>query len=138
MDRHQLRGICMKVKLPLKIMDVTVILLSLGLTVLSGFAAYTKTDDVQVVIKGSTQSWIYPLDTEETVRVRGPLGYTVVRIHEGEAWVESSPCENQTCVRMGHINANSFVPWVACLPNSVMFIIEGSNDNRDRIDGTAW
>ena len=125
----------MKVKLPVKIPDLAVILLSLGLTVLSGFVAYVRPSHaVQVVIEGENQSWIYPLDAEETIRVRGPLGHTVVRIHEGEAWVDSSPCPNKTCMGMGHVDYLGAV--VACLPNKVMFRIEGSDD-RNQIDSTT-
>ena len=117
----------MKRKLPVKIPDMVIILLSLGLTGFSAFAAYVKPQyTIQVMIQGQNQSWIFPLDAEETISVRGPLGNTVVRIHGNEAWVVSSPCDNQTCVGMGHVRSRG--DWVACLPNNVFFIIEGNDD----------
>jgi hypothetical protein len=121
----------MKGKLPVKIPDIVIILLALGLTVFSSFAVYARNKGfAQVLIQGPERSWVFPLDSEETVRVRGVLGGdTVVRISEGKVWAESSPCGNQLCVNMGPINANSRWAWVACLPNNVLFIIEGSNDN---------
>jgi len=128
----------MKGKLPVKIPDIVIILLALGLTVTSIFAAYVRTNGItQVLIQGPNRTWVYPLDAEETVRVRGTLGDdTVVRISGGEAWAESSPCDNQICVGMGRIGTDSW--WgVACLPNNVIFRIEGRND-RGRIDATAW
>ena len=125
----------MKRKPPVKIPDVVIIMLSLGLTVSSAFAAYIKPQTTaQVLIEGINQKWVFPLDTEETVRVRGPLGETVVRIHEKEVWVESSPCENQTCVAMGHVKWG----WVACLPNNVFFMIEGTDELGNNPDSTAW
>ena len=125
----------MKGKLPVKISDIAIIILSLGLTVSSAFAAYVKPQNTaQVLIEGKNQKWVFPLEAEETVQVKGPLGETVIRIHEREAWVESSPCENQTCVAMGHINWG----WVACLPNSVFFRIEGIDDSTDNPDSTTW
>ena len=121
----------------LKIADIVIILLAIALTGFSAFVVYAQPrDTIRVVIQGSNQKWIFPLDAEETVRVRGPLGNTVVRIHGNEAWVESSPCANQTCVAMGH--ANSRGGWVACLPNNVFFLIEGTNENGTHPDITAW
>ena len=130
----------MKKKLPVKISDIVIILLALGVTVFSGVAVYARPgSNAQVVIQGpDNRVWVYPLDAEETVRVRGVLGDdTVIRISGGEVWAESSPCDNQTCVGMGRINANSWWAWVACLPNNVMFMIEGANDS-GHIDRSTW
>ena len=127
----------MKGKMPLKIPDIVIILLAVALTGFSAFAVYIQPrNDVRVVIQGTNQLWIFPLDAEETISVQGPLGNTIVRIHGNEAWVESSPCDNQTCVGMGH--AGSRGDWVACLPNSVFFVIEGINGNGNYPDSTAW
>ena len=129
----------MKRKLPIKIPDIVIILTALGLTVYSGFIAYAGASaNAQVHIQGPNRSWIYPLDAEETVRVRGILGDdTVVRIHGGEVWAEYSPCENQTCVGMGRITGSSWFGWIACLPNNVIIMIEGANDS-GLTDAAAW
>ena len=129
----------MKGKLPIKIPDIVIILMALGLTVFSGFVAYARPNDTsQVLIQGPDRIWVFPLDAEETIRVRGILGDdTVIRISGAEAWVESSPCNNQTCVGMGRIGTRVWWSWIACLPNNVMFMIEGSNDHR-HTDATAW
>ena len=120
-----------KVKIP----DLVIIILSLGLTVSSAVAAYINPQNAsQVLIEGVNQKWIFPLDSQETVRVKGPLGETVVRIHEKEVWVASSPCSNQTCVAMGHVNRG----WVACLPNNVFFRIAESDDSGNKPDIVAW
>jgi hypothetical protein len=128
----------MKKKPPLKIADLVIILLAVALTGFSSFVAYIQPQNsIRVVIRGaSDQEWIFPLDAEETVTVRGPLGITVVRIHGNEAWVESSPCANQTCVGMGR--ADSRGDWVACLPNNVFFFFEGSNVSGYYPDSTSW
>jgi hypothetical protein len=122
----------------LKIPDLVIILLAAALTGFSSFVAYVQPQNsIRVMIRGtSDQEWIFPLSAEETVTVQGPLGNTVVRIHGNEAWVESSPCANQTCVGMGH--ADSRGDWVACLPNNVFFLIEGSNESRYYPDTTSW
>jgi len=131
----------MKKKLPVKLADMVIVLLFAALTVSTGFYAHSVRAGgaPMVVIQGpGNRSWVFPLDSEETVRVRGVLGGdTVVRISGGEVWADSSPCDNQTCVGMGRINANSWWPWVACLPNNVRFAVEGS-DASGQIDGAAW
>jgi hypothetical protein len=131
------QGFFMKIKLPIKIPDVVIIMLALGLTAFSAFASYIKPrSTAQVLIEGINQNWIFPLDAEETVKVKGPMGDTVVRIHENEVWIESSPCGNQTCVAMGHVRSKG--DWVACLPNNVFFVIEGSDDSRQITDTATW
>ena len=124
-------------KLPIKIPDIVIILLALGLTGFSASAAYfSPQNDMQALVQGQNQLWIFPLDAEETVVVRGPLGNTVVRIHDGQAWIESSPCDNQTCVATGHIRRQR--AWAACLPNNVFLMIEGNDEHGNIPDSIAW
>src|SRR5215510_5806433 len=96
----------MKAKIPIKAADILIILMAAGVTGFSAFSVYAKSNDdrPQVTIHGNNQHWIFPLEAEETVYVKGTLGDTVVRIQNNLAWVESSPCENQTCVGMGKVN----------------------------------
>jgi len=131
----------MKRKVPVKILDIAIILLFATLTVFSTVVMHTRATGVpMVVIQGpNNRTWVFPLTEyeERTVHVRGVLGDdTVVRISGGYVWTESSPCDNQTCVGMGRVNAGSWWPWIACLPNNVMFTIEGANAS-EHIDGAA-
>jgi hypothetical protein len=127
-----------KRKFPFKPFDFVAIGFAVALTAGSGVMVYgrgKKDAKPQVLIQGPTQSWVFPIDAEETVNVRGPLGDTVVRVHGGEAWVLSSPCDNQVCVAGGHINADG--QWVACLPNEVFLMVEGSGNSQD-FDAGTW
>ena len=127
----------MKEKFPVKIPDIVIIALALGLTGFSAFAAYVKPQQTtQVLIQGQDRTWVFPLDAEETVKVHGPLGITELRIHQNQAWVESSPCDNKTCVASGHIRLRG--SWAACLPNNVLLIIEGKDEQGDTPDVIAW
>jgi hypothetical protein len=120
---------------PVKPWDIVIILLALSLTGFSFFSTYLKPRNIlQVLIQGQNQKWIFPMGAEETVNVQGPLGSTVVRIHENQAWVESSPCKNKICVSAGHLRSNG--EFAACLPNKVLIMIEG-NDAPEGIDGYA-
>ena len=123
-------------KLPLKPFDFAAVLLSVILTVASGFYVYAKPKAVaQFVIHGWGRVWVYPLDAEETLEVVGPLGVTVVRMKGGEAWVEDSPCDNRTCVAAGHIHEQG--QWIACLPNDVFVLIEGK-ESGGTLDASTW
>ena len=126
----------MKGKLKIKVLDLILIILSAALTGFSVFNLYVNPqNNLQVMIEGQSDKWIYPLGAEETVPVNGPLGITVIRIHGNEAWVESSPCKNQICVAAGVLHR--YGDFAACLPNQVLLAIEGYDDNRE-IDSSAW
>ena len=125
----------MKGKLPIKFFDVIIFMLALGLTGFSTYSIYIQPQSTaQVLIEGQDRRWVYPLDAEETVAVAGPLGDTIVRIHDNQAWVESSPCDNQICVAAGILQKQW--DFAACLPNNVLVMIEGYDEPRG-IDGTA-
>jgi hypothetical protein len=127
----------MKKRFPVKGLDFVMILLALGLTGVSAFAAYVKPrNTAQILINGSDREWVFPLDADERVVVPGPLGDTIVRIHDKQAWVESSPCANQVCVAAGHVTAQG--EWVACMPNNVFLMIEGREVRRHVPDSTSW
>jgi hypothetical protein len=127
----------MKGRFPLKPLDFLVIGLSLALTAFSAFAIYGRSQAArQVTVQGSNGVWVFPLDAEETVTVPGPLGDTVVEIRDHRVHVLSSPCDNQTCVAAGHIDSSG--QWVACLPNKVFVVIEGTDDDNETVDTAAY
>ena len=124
-------------KLPVKPLDIAIVALSIGLTGISAFYLYNKPNNSsQFLIQGQTQSWIFPMDAEETINVNGPLGITVVRIQGKEAWVETSPCVNKSCVAQGHALYQG--AWIACLPNCVFLVIEGNNEQGIVPDTIVW
>ena len=130
------RFVFMKGKMPLiKIPDILIILLAAGISFFSAYNAYLKPrGQDQVLIRGQGGEWTFPVNAEETVIVAGPLGDTVVKIHENRAWVESSPCENQTCVASGSVARQG--QWAACLPNNVLLMIQGTGGGD--VDAVAW
>ena len=126
----------MKGKLPVKRWDLVMIALALVLTGFSAYSVYIKPrNTTQVLIEGSGRRWVFPLDAEETITVPGPLGDTVITIHDNQVWVESSPCDNQVCVAAGKLSSRGH--FTACLPNNVLVMIEGYDDIR-KLDGAAW
>ena len=111
--------------LRIKITDILIILAVISITFFSGYNAYIKPQgQPQVLIRGQGSEWLFPIEASEIIIVSGPLGDTTVRIDENHAWIESSPCENQTCVAAGLLTRHG--QWTACLPNNVVLMIQGS------------
>ena len=126
----------MQGKLPIKLCDPIIIALALALTGFSFYSIYlVPQNTTRVLIEGQGRSWVYPLDTELSLPVPGPLGNTIVRIHDEQAWVESSPCDNQICVAAGRLHRR----WVfaSCIPNNVLVVIEGY-DVSGTLDARSW
>jgi hypothetical protein len=110
--------------------------LALAAAVVGAVAVAYDTDDLSnlvVAVEGARNAWLFPVDTEETVVVPGPLGDTVVNIENGSAYVVSSPCANQLCVAQGKIHRPGNL--VSCLPNRVVVTIQGK---RNTVDGGTW
>ena len=122
-------------KIDIKIFDIVIIFAVAALTFYAAYSVYLKPyGKLQVLIRGQNNEWTFPLDAEEVITVRGPLGNTIVRIYENQAWIEASPCDNQTCVATGLIKRQS--QWAACLPNNVLLLIHGIEEND--VDSIAW
>ena len=115
--------------------DIVIILIVAVLTFFSAYVVYLKpSGQTRVLIRGQSGEWVFPVEADETIVVSGPLGDTIARIHGNNAWIESSPCANQTCVAQGALARQG--QWAACLPNNVLLIIYGAKDND--VDTVAW
>jgi hypothetical protein len=121
-------------KIWVKILDIIIIIAVAGLTFYAAYMAYMKPQEKSfVLIRGQDMEWIYPIETEATVVVTGPIGDTTVQIRGNSAWIESSPCDNHTCIAVGPISKQG--DWTACLPNNILVIVHGIGDD---IDGISW
>jgi len=118
-----------------KIFDIIIILLVAIVTFFIAFRVYMNPQkQAQVLVRGQSREWTYPVGTEETITVPGPIGNTTVRLHGNRAWIETSPCDNQTCVAAGSVSRQG--QWTACLPNNVLLMIHGAED--DDVDSFVW
>jgi hypothetical protein len=131
----------------LRPLDYAVFIPALGIVAAAFFFAYAGTGGrLTVHLKGDDGEWVFPADAEETVRVAGPLGETVIVIGGGTAQVAASPCVNQLCVAAGAVRLRG--QWAACLPNRVMLYVDGSggvpgtvrreSNNETGVDAAAW
>ena len=122
-------------KLYIKFPDIIIILFAASLTFFTAFSVYLKpAQKTQVVVRASSGLWTFPIDAQEAIIAGGPLGDTIVCIKENRVWVDSSPCDNKTCVASGYLIRHG--QWAACLPNMVLILIEGIID--DDVDIVAW
>jgi hypothetical protein len=88
-----------------------------------------------LVITSDGGRFVYPLSTDEDLRVEGPLGRTEVIIASGKARIADSPCDNKLCLAMGPIGENG--QWISCLPNRVFLRVEGAGE-KDGLDAATY
>jgi hypothetical protein len=116
-------------------LDVVAFGLALAVVALVAVRVYAGSSGAPAVhLRGPRQEWIFPLDSDRTVAVPGPLGDTVVQIRQGQARVLSSPCPEKICVRSGAIARPG--QWIACLPNRVFIDIQAGP--RDAVDAYSF
>ena len=108
----------------IRALDALIFLFALLIIGLISIQTYVRGQGVpEITITGPQDQWVYPLDSEATVSVPGPLGETVVAIQDGSVRVVSSPCPEKICVKTGRISRPG--QWIACLPNRVFVAIRG-------------
>ena len=83
----------------LRIFDYFFIVLTLAVIVVVSISAYSGGGTAEsVIIEASGETYIYMLDTDQTIEIPGPLGNTIIRIVDSEVFVEDSPCRDKLCV----------------------------------------
>jgi len=72
-----------------------------------------------------------PLSRDQSMRVAGPLGESVIAVRQGRARVESDPSPRQYCVRQGWLERAG--DMAICLPNQVSLELAGRGKPYDSI-----
>ncbi|MCK4352788.1 NusG domain II-containing protein [candidate division WOR-3 bacterium] len=73
-----------------------------------------------------------PLNEPKKVKVKGPLGYSIIEIDGGKVRMLHSPCPLKICMHQGFIkNPNE---TIICVPNKVMIRMTGKKE----VDGITW
>ena len=91
---------------------------------------------VQLAVEAGGSTWVYPLDTDRSITIPGPLGPTEIRIEGGAAHIINSPCPNKTCTAARPISRSG--EWMACLPNQVIVRIVARARESDAPDAVAY
>jgi hypothetical protein len=77
-----------------------------------------------------------PGTQDQTMRVKGPLGYSIVEIGKDKVRMLESPCPGEVsycCYELGWISQPGQI--VVCLPNQVVIRVVGEKNN---VDDTAY
>ncbi len=111
----------------LKLFDYFFIILTLAVIVVVSVSAYSGGGTAEsVIIEASGETYVYMLDTDQTIEVQGPLGSTIVRIVDSEVFVEDSPCRDKLCILAAPLYKAG--EWNACMPNKVFIRIPDSKE----------
>ena len=73
-----------------------------------------------------------PLSGNRRLSVHGPLGDSVIEIHDGRVRFVSSPCRGKQCVHSGWLSHSGEL--AACLPNGIMVSVIGRDRQFDSIN----
>ncbi|MBN1243242.1 MAG: NusG domain II-containing protein [Spirochaetales bacterium] len=121
---------------PVKPLDLLIVAFAVLATALGAVSALGAAGAPRVIVSDGDNEWIYPLDTDRSLPVEGPLGVTLVVIEDGAVHVHESPCGNQTCVAAGTIERPG--QWVACLPNKVFVRVDSGGEEAQSVDADSW
>ncbi|MBR4464775.1 MAG: NusG domain II-containing protein [Treponema sp.] len=84
-----------------------------------------------LVVNAPEGEYVYPMNKNRIIRIRGLLGDSVLVIEDGKAFFQESPCPNKTCVQTRPLEHNN--DWAACLPNQVIIHVEADENGLDTI-----
>jgi hypothetical protein len=73
-----------------------------------------------------------PLSQDQQIEVRGPLGISIIAIHDRKARIASDPGPRQYCVRQGWLQQAGEI--ALCLPNQVSVELVGSRKKYDSLN----
>ncbi len=116
----------------IKVGDWLTLVMAGGLTVWS-FALLWHTDRAEKVIVRSGGRIVgeFPLTQDRTIPVQGPLGVSLIAIHERRARVAQDPSPRQYCVKQGWLARQG--EMAVCLPNQVSVELAGSKKLYDTL-----
>ena len=105
------------------------LLLAAALVLLSLAALLLPTGEGDTVVIRKDGEEVYRgwLSDAHTVELEG----NIVRIEDGEVWMERANCAGQDCVHMGRIRYGQ----IACIPNNVIVTVENAESEVDVVAG---
>ena len=120
------------IKQLLKPGDVVVVL-SAGLMIIgSAFLFWTNGEGkMAVVYTDGVEFHRLELDQDTIIEATGPLGPSLIHVHDGKIWIEEAPCPHQLCRKMGKVGRRGGI--IVCVPNRILIKIEGESDDWDAV-----
>jgi hypothetical protein len=96
-----------------------------------GAAAGGAAGGTRLALTGAGSEESADLRQDGEYSIAGPIGTTIVRVQDGEAWIAQAPCTNRLCVRMGRLRGPGRA--LVCLPNRVVVRVAGTAADVDAI-----
>jgi len=90
-----------------------------------------RAESVRITAEGQKDITV-PLSSNHRFTVHGPLGDSVVEVHDGRVRFISSPCRGKQCVHSGWLSHAGEL--AACLPNGIMVSVLGRDRHYDSIN----
>ena len=118
-------------------LDFLVLMIFLGVVAGSVFFVASGRDDTGtpfLVVNAPEGEFVYPMNRNRVVRMKGVLGESVLVIEDGKAFFRESPCPNKICVQTRPVEHDN--DWAACLPNQVIIHVETTN-KKDCLDAAT-
>ncbi len=117
----------------LKLGDWFIVLLG-GLTVVTLTLKIWDGDlaDTAVIRSGGKIFSVVPLSKDQTIKVPGPLGVSIISIEKRRARISSDPSPRQYCVRQGWLEQAGEI--ALCLPNQVSVELTGKRKRYDSLN----
>jgi hypothetical protein len=81
---------------------------------------------------GNQAPQVISLQQAQQYRFQGPLGATVIEVHDGHIRFIDSPCSGKQCVHSGWLKHDG--EFAACLPNLISISLSGPNPRFDSIN----
>jgi hypothetical protein len=117
----------------LKIGDIFIIIIAVSaITFLSFSLINNHVSSKQCHIITRDNEYIYPLNKDKSITLEGPLGNSTIQIKDNQVFMSSSPCPLKICMKKGPISHPG--DWIACLPNNILIIIKGKENEKTEID----
>lgn len=108
----------------LQLGDWLILIASLAMTgyLFSHYDTMRLAQKVQIKHGGAVLG-IYTLNQQKKIVAKGPLGDSIIEIHDGKARFAHAPCHNQYCVHQGWLKHAGQL--AVCLPNQVTLQLLG-------------
>ncbi|MCR5289892.1 MAG: NusG domain II-containing protein [Treponema sp.] len=124
-------------KLTIKPVDIILLIVFLVITAFSIFLLRNKKNGTaKLLISTPGAEYVYDLSVDRIIKIEGIIGTSIIKIQNGSAHFEDSPCPGKTCVQCAPIRDN--LEWTACLPNQVFIRIERQNEDNNTLDVSSF
>ena len=85
----------------------------------------SRSREVSIEVDGEVR-YVYPLDADRKVHVRGSHGHLTVEIKDRKVRVTDSSCPNKLCQRQGWVRAGAII----CIPARISVTVGGSEKSK--------